>query len=56
MRKTKKTKKKPCCSCMRQHLPEWRDLFGDLRREAEERYPDGRLRVVVPPDEEDDEE
>ena len=36
-----------------EHLPEWRALFGDLKEEAEERYPDGRINVIIPGDEAD---
>jgi hypothetical protein len=30
------------------HLPEWVEIFGQLKEEAEELYPDGRVRVLVP--------
>jgi len=31
-----------------EHLPEWVQIFGELKEEAEEAYPDGRLRVIIP--------
>lgn len=31
-----------------EHLPEWQRIFGRLRREAEELWPDGRVRILVP--------
>ena len=31
-----------------EHLPEWVQIFGELREEAEEAYPDGRVRVIIP--------
>lgn len=31
-----------------EHLPEWVEIFGELQREAEEAYPDGRVRILVP--------
>ena len=31
-----------------EHLPEWVQLFGELKQEAEEAYPDGRVRVIIP--------
>jgi len=31
-----------------EHLPEWVEIFGELRDEAEELYPDGRVRILVP--------
>ena len=32
-----------------EHLPEWIQIFGELCREAEELYPDGRLRILLSP-------
>ena len=31
-----------------QHLPEWDQVFNKMQAEAEDRYPDGRLRVIPP--------
>lgn len=31
-----------------QHLPEWVRIFRQLKEEAEELYPDGRVRILVP--------
>lgn len=39
----------------RVHLPEWNEVFGELKEEANARFPDGRVRVVIPEEEEDDE-
>lgn len=33
---------------LNQHLPEWVEIFGQLKDEAEELYPDGRVRILVP--------
>lgn len=33
---------------LRGHLPEWVEIFGQLKDEAEELYPDGRIRILVP--------
>lgn len=30
------------------HIPEWNAIFRKLRMEAQERYPDGRLCVLLP--------
>ena len=30
------------------HIPEWNAVFRRLREEAEERHPDGRLRILLP--------
>ena len=30
------------------HIPEWNAVFRGLREEAEQRYPDGRLRILLP--------
>ncbi len=31
-----------------EHLPEWQKVFGELKKEADEAYPDGRVRIIVP--------
>ena len=33
---------------MEEHLPEWIQLFRELRDEADSAYPDGRVRIIVP--------
>lgn len=30
------------------HLPEWVRIFRELRDEAEQLYPDGRIRILIP--------
>lgn len=36
-----------------EHLPEWKRVFQGLRDQAEEAYPDGRMRVILPDDYDD---
>jgi len=31
-----------------EHLPEWIEIFDELKDEADRAYPDGRVRVLVP--------
>jgi hypothetical protein len=39
-----------------EHLPEWNKIFGDLHKTAETLYPDGRFSIILPDENEDQEE